>query len=126
MKNIINKIKKFYNKYKNYIIIGFILFIGFTFFFNGCDKDIKQIIMKPAYEKIDSLNVELEKSKETEELLKQQILERKSNVKDLYKRIYKVDRNKLKKDDEILIKKLSNDSLTTTQRIEYWTREFNY
>lgn len=124
--NILNKIKELYSKYKYYILIGGLVILGFTFFFNGCDKDIKHIIMKPAYEKIDSLNVELEKSKETEEQLKQQILERKSNVKDIYKRVYKIDKNKLKKDEELLSKKLSNDSLTTTQRIEYWTREFNY
>lgn len=91
--------------------------------FDGCRKKVETIIFENTNQKIDSLQVALEKSNEREDSLKQAILEKKSNIKTIYTRVDKIDNDKLKKDEEAIRKSINTDSISVDGIILYWTNE---
>jgi len=124
MKKVLEKITEFWGKYKSHILYGIIIVFLSSLSFNTCKEEVKAVIMKDTYEKVDSINQELIKVKEARDSLDKVITERKTTVRVLYSNVDKIDKTKLKKDEETIRKAIANDSLSVDGIIQYWTREF--
>jgi GTP-binding protein EngB required for normal cell division len=118
-----NKIKEVFGKYKHYIFYGLLLIFISILSFDGCKKRVETIVFQHTNQKIDSLQILIEKSKDIEDSLKQKINERTSNVKTIYTRVDKIDNDKLKKDEEAIRKSINTDSISVDGIILYWTNE---
>lgn len=118
-----NKIKNFLLKYKHLFVYGVLIFIISILSFDGCKKKVETIVFQHTNQKIDSLEIALEKSKDIEDSLKQAITERKGNIKTIYTRVDKIDNDKLKKDEEAIRKAINTDSISVDGIILYWTNE---
>lgn len=122
---MIEKLKNLYSKYKHYIAYGILIIIISMLSFDGCKKKVQTIVFQQSNQKIDSLEIALEKSRDTEDSLKQAILEKKGNIKTIYTRVDKIDNDKLKKDEEAIRKAINTDSISVDGIILYWTNELH-
>ena len=118
-----NKIKDILGKYKHYIFYGLLITFISILSFDGCKKRVETIVFQHTNQKIDSLQILIEKSKDIEDSLKQKINERASNVKTIYTRVDKIDNDKLKKDEEAIRKSINTDSISVDGIILYCTNE---
>lgn len=118
-----NKIAQLFSKYKHYLIYFIFIVIISLLSFDGCKRKVETIIFENTNQKIDSLQVALEKSNEREDSLKQEILEKKGHIKTIYTRVDKIDNDKLKKDEEAIRKSINTDSISVDGIILYWTNE---
>lgn len=120
---ILIKIKNFFIKYKHYFFYGAFVLIIFALSFDGCKRKVETIVFQQTNQKIDSLEIALEKSRDREDSFKRVILEKKDNVKNIYSRVDKIDNDKLKKDEDLIRKSINNDSISVDGIINFWTEE---
>ena len=118
-----NKIKDILGKYKHYVFYGLLILIISILSFDGCREKVETIVFQHTNQKIDSLQILLEKSKDIEDSLKQEVNERSSNVKTIYTRVDKIDNDKLKKDEEAIRKSINTDSISVDGITLYWKNE---
>lgn len=117
-------VKEILNKYKHFFVYLFFIIIIFMLSFDGCKKEVNNIIFEQTNNKIDSLEIAIEKSRHVEDSLNRVISQKKENIRDLYAKLQKTEDDKLKKDEEKIRKSINSDSISVDGIIKFWTEQF--